>query len=62
MVASRRQHRIRFVSVRELSAPTTRPQSVAYGAAAADLVAGRVPIRAGESDLSVRVRVVWALA
>ncbi|MEZ5094254.1 SIMPL domain-containing protein [Nocardioides sp.] len=48
------------VSVREVSAPASRPQPVSLRAAA-KAAYDAVPIRAGESDLTVRVQVVWGL-
>jgi uncharacterized protein YggE len=48
-------------TIREVSAPANRPQPVFQRAAAYKDLAGAVPIRAGESDLTVRVQVVWSL-
>ena len=49
------------MSIREVSAPANRPAPVFAQRATYDLAAGKVPIRAGESDLAVRVQVVWSL-
>ena len=50
------------LTVREVSAPTEPSVPVLQRAGAYDAVAGsKVPIRAGESDLTVRVQVVWGL-
>lgn len=49
------------MTVREVSAPAQNLELQTLSRAAASDVAGKVPIRAGESDLIVRVQVVWAL-
>lgn len=49
------------ISIREVSVSAPAPQVLAYRSAV-KAVSDSVPIRAGESDLSVRVEVVWGLA
>lgn len=49
------------MTIREVSAPANRPAPVFAQRATYDLAAGKVPIRAGESDLTVRIQVVWSL-
>jgi uncharacterized protein len=51
------------LSVREISSSTPAPQPLSYRTADLAGVAPKaVPIRAGESDLTVRVEVVWSFA
>lgn len=47
------------LTVREVASPAPTPQPV-YARDLAGLAAGSVPIRAGRSDLTVRVQVSWA--
>ena len=50
------------LTVREVSAPSgTRDRLLAQRTAAYAVDELKVPIRAGESDLTVRVQVVWGL-
>ena len=53
----------RVLSLREVSTVAPQPQRLAYARALKSLAdsAARVPIRAGQKDLRVRIRVVWEL-
>ena len=48
-------------SIREISVQAPTPRPMVYDTAADAALKGALPIRAGESELSVRVEVVWAL-
>jgi uncharacterized protein YggE len=48
-------------SIREISVQAPTPRPLAYNTSADAALKSVLPIRAGESDLSVRVEVVWAL-
>ena len=48
-------------TIREISVQAPTPRPLAYNTAADAPLKSVLPIRAGESDLSVRVEVVWAL-
>lgn len=48
-------------SIREISVRAPTPRPLVFNTSADAALKGVLPIRAGESDLSVRVEVVWAL-